>query len=36
MRFSIVKAKTTPGVTDAIYNAWYTEVYESASEVAGA
>lgn len=33
---SIVKAKTTPGVTDAIYNAWYTEVYESASEVAGA
>ena len=33
---SIVKAKTTPGVTDAIYNAWYTEVYESASEAAGA
>ncbi|MDY2812367.1 MAG: major tail protein [Dorea sp.] len=33
---SIVKAKTTPGVTDAIYNAWYTKVYESASEVAGA
>lgn len=31
---SIVKAKTTPGVTDAIYNAWYTKVYESASEVA--
>lgn len=33
---SIVKAKTTPGVTDAIYNAWYTGVYESASEGAGA
>lgn len=33
---SIVKAKTTPGVTDAIYNAWYTKVYESSSEVAGA
>lgn len=33
---SIVKAKTTPGVTDAIYNAWYTKVYESASEAAGA
>lgn len=28
-----VKAKTTPGTTDPIYNSWYTTVYEKTSEV---
>ena len=28
-----VKAKTTPGTTDTIYNSWYTTVYEKTSEV---
>lgn len=33
---NIVKAKTTVGVKDEIYNGWYTEVYEKGSEVEGA
>lgn len=33
---NIVKAKTTVGVKDEIYNGWYTEVYEKDSEVEGA
>lgn len=28
----LVKAKTTAGVTDTIYNSWYTKVYEQTSE----
>ncbi len=33
---NIVKAKTTVGVKDEIYNGWYTQVYEKDSEVEGA
>lgn len=29
---NVVKAKTTAGVTEAVYNAWYTKVYEKESE----
>ncbi|GFI49971.1 major tail protein [Lachnospiraceae bacterium 62-26] len=33
---NIVKAKTTVGVSDEIYNGWYTAVYEKGSEVEAA
>lgn len=33
---NVVKAKTTAGVTTAVYDAWYTKVYEKADEAAGA
>lgn len=33
---NVVKAKTTAGVTTAVYDAWYTKVYEKANEAAGA
>jgi len=33
---NIVKAKTTVGVKDDIYNGWYTQVYEKDSEVEAA
>ena len=29
---NVVKAKTTAGVTTAVYDAWYTKVYEKSSE----
>ena len=32
---NIVRAKTTAGVTTAVYDAWYTNVYEKASEAPG-
>jgi phi13 family phage major tail protein len=33
---NLVKAKTTVGVKDEIYNEWYTKVYEKDSEVEAA
>lgn len=29
---NVVKAKTTAGVTEAVYDSWYTKVYEKSSE----